>query len=575
MNIKSYKQIFSVLETKQKVRIAYFGIFVVLIMMLETFSLGMFYPFLQSITNNSVDPKLNEFLFYFNSQINLDLSIELTALLIFTIAIILKNFFSYFFEFWQLTLLRDLRIDFKTKILKTHFQDDYEKISNIKTSVYIRDFNNTIEVFIKTLQNVMLLFVEFFVFIGLVGLLVFIQSTEIIYFVLLIGFIAIVFAFSVKNILKNYGAENMHLQERTINKLLDILNSSKEIIMFKKSSIFTKQFKKIEFKALNINRNVSMIQKFPKVFFEILVVVGFTIYIFIISFNNQEVGKLIPQLGIFFLATIRIMPAVSKIVLYSNKLKYAEIAASKIAEDIGIYNKIFSKKITLDEIEFNKSIEIKNISFNYKNRDKQILNEVNLTINKGDYIGIFGSSGGGKSTLIDILSGLLVPSKGEIKIDQMVVKNLKSTIWLDKIGYLTQENNLLDETILTNITLEFNEDRIDKKLFHDVCKKTGLIELIDNLPEGFYTKVGENGFAISGGEKQRIGIARLLYAKKEILIFDESTSNLDFSNKQKIMSTINDLSSEKTILIISHDQDVINHCNKKFIVENKSLKKIN
>jgi ATP-binding cassette, subfamily B, bacterial PglK len=575
MIIQTYINIFNVLEARQKLRVAYFGIFVVTIMILETFSLGMFYPFLQSITNNVVNSKLSELLLKFNDQVNLNLDIELTALLIFTVIIVIKNFFIYFFDFWQLTLLRDLRIDFKTKILKKHFEEDYEKVSNIKTSTYIRDFNETIEVFIKTLQNIMLLIVEFFVFIGLVSLLIFIQSSEIIYFVLIIGLIATIFTIAVKNILKNYGAQTLYLRERTMSKLLDILNSTKEILMFKKSSIFTKQFKKIEFKALNINRNVNMIQKFPKIFFEILVVVGFTIYIFIMSFNNQEINKLIPQLGIFFLATIRIMPAVSKIVLYANKLKYAEISALKIANDIRIYNEIFSKKIVLEKIKFNKSIEIKNVSFNYKNRDKQILNNVNLFINKGDYIGIFGPSGGGKSTLIDILSGLLIPSNGEILIDDKVIQNLKSTLWIDKIGYLTQDNNLLDESILTNITLEFNEDKIDKNLFNDVCQKTGLIELIDNLPEKFETKVGENGFAISGGEKQRIGIARLLYAKKEILIFDESTSNLDEKNKTKIISTINDLSSEKTILIISHDKDVINNCNKKFIVENRRLKQLN
>ena len=575
MIIQTYINIFNVLEARQKLRVAYFGIFVVTIMILETFSLGMFYPFLQSITNNVVNSKLSELLLKFNDQVNLNLDIELTALLIFTVIIVIKNFFIYFFDFWQLTLLRDLRIDFKTKILKKHFEEDYEKVSNIKTSTYIRDFNETIEVFIKTLQNIMLLIVEFFVFIGLVSLLIFIQSSEIIYFVLIIGLIATIFTIAVKNILKNYGAQTLYLRERTMSKLLDILNSTKEILMFKKSSIFTKQFKKIEFKALNINRNVNMIQKFPKIFFEILVVVGFTIYIFIMSFNNQEINKLIPQLGIFFLATIRIMPAVSKIVLYANKLKYAEISALKIANDIRIYNEIFSKKIVLEKIKFNKSIEIKNVSFNYKNRDKQILDNVNLIINKGDYIGILGSSGGGKSTLIDILPGLLVPSNGEIIIDDKVIQNLKSTLWIENIGYLTQENNLLDESILTNITLEFNEDKIDKNLFNDVCQKTGLIELIDNLPEKFETKVGENGFAISGGEKQRIGIARLLYAKKEILIFDESTSNLDEKNKTKIISTINDLSSEKTILIISHDKDVINNCNKKFIVENRRLKQLN
>ena len=168
-----------------------------------------------------------------------------------------------------------------------------------------------------------------------------------------------------------------------------------------------------------------------------------------------------------------------------------------------------------------------------------------------------------------------MPSNGEIIIDDKVIQNLKSTLWIDNIGYLTQENNLLDESILTNITLEFNEDKIDKNLFNDVCQKTGLIELINNLPERFETNVGENGFALSGGEKQRIGIARVLYAKKEILIFDESTSNLDDINKTKIISTINNLSSEKTILIISHDKNVINNCKKKFVIENKSLKQLN
>ena len=292
------------------------------------------------------------------------------------------------------------------------------------------------------------------------------------------------------------------------------------------------------------------------------------------SFNNQDISELIPQLGIFFLATIRILPAISKITIYSNKLKYAQIAASKIAEDIKNYNIIFSKKQTLKKIDFNKSIEMENISFNYKNRDKKILNEINLSINKQDYIGIFGSSGGGKSTLIDILSGLLEPTGGEIRIDGKVISKLKSTLWLEKFGYLTQKNNLLDESILTNITLEFNEQNIDRNFFQDTCSKAGLVELIENLPESFNTKVGENGFALSGGEKQRIGIARLLYARKEILVFDESTSNLDLDNKTKIISTINNLSSEKTILIISHDQDIINNCNKKFVLENGTLSQI-
>ena len=186
-------------------------------------------------------------------------------------------------------------------------------------------------------------------------------------------------------------------------------------------------------------------------------------------------------------------------------------------------------------------------------------------INKNDYIGIIGESGGGKSTLIDIVSGLLKPTNGEIIIDGKKINNLKNTNWLDKIGYLTQKNNLLDESILTNITLEFDKNKIDKKLIDEIIDKTGLSEFINKLPEKIDTQIGENGLYISGGEKQRIGIARLLYDKKEILIFDESTSNLDIKNKNKFIKIINQLSKEKTIIIISHDETVINNCEKNIL----------
>ena len=575
MFLKTNLKLFSVLERKQKIRIGYFGFFLIVIMFLETFSFGMFYPFLQSITNNSINADFTSLLNYFKNTLNINLSIELTALLIFTSSIIIKNLFLFFFEFWSLTLLRDLRLDFKSKILKNHFQDDYEKISNIKTSVYIRDFNGTVDTFIRSLQSTMLLIIEFAVFLSLVGLLIFIQSKETIFFVLVLGFIGISFAFVVNNILKKYGAQNLYLQERSMNKLLDILNSTKEIIMLNKSTIFTKQFIKFEFKDLTIKRSVNLIQKFPKIFFEIVVVVGFTIYIFFLSLNGDDLSKIIPELGIFFLAIIRILLALSKIILHANKLKHAEVAAVKISDDIKNYNKLFSNKKSLSEIEFKDHLKLKKISFNYRNRDKKILEEVDFSINKNDYIGITGESGGGKSTLIDIISGLLIPNSGVITIDGKETKNLQSTNWIDKVGYLTQKNNLLDESIFTNITLEFNKDNIDKKLINEVFDKTGLRELINSLPEGIDTLIGENGFGLSGGERQRIGIARLLYAKKEILIFDESTSNLDHKNKEKFIKTINQLSKEKTIIIISHDESVIKNCKIKFIVKEKKLIKIN
>ncbi len=571
MDIKFISRLFDVLETNQKLKIALFGSFVFIIMFLETFSLGMFYPFLQSITNNEINSRVSEILLKVNNQFNFTINIELTALSLFAFLIVIKNLFIFYFEYWQINFIRDLKVNLKNKILKKHFEDDYENISNIKTSTYVRDLGTTVESFLQVLQNGMRLVIEFFVFLGLLGLLLLIQSNQTLYLIGSIGLIAIVFSLFVKNTLKNFGAENMSLNNRTLSKLLDILNSTKEIIMFKKSDIFIKQYKNLEFKNLTLIRNANLIQKLPKFFFEILVVLSFTFYIFFISHSNQSINQLIPQLGIFFLAIIRILPAITKILFYTNKLKFGEVASLKIAEDIKILNKILLKKETFQDINFDKSLELKNISFEYKNRENIILDDLNLIINKGDYLGIVGASGSGKSTLIDIISGLLEPSKGEIILDNKKVQKLKSTNWLNKIGYLPQENKLLDESILINITLEYDIKKINYELLEEVCQKTGLNNLINNLKEKYETNVGENGFGLSGGEKQRVGIARLLYAKKEILIFDESTSNLDEINKKKFIETVNSLSLDNTIIIISHDKDVIQNCKNKYIIKDKKL----
>ncbi len=571
MNIQFISRLFEVLNTHQKLRIIIFGVFVLIIMFLETFSLGMFYPFLQSVTNSEIDSRVKEILININNHLNLSMNIQLTALSLFAFLIVIKNLFFFYFEYWQMNFIRDLKVNLKSKMLKKHFEDDYEKISNIKTSTYVRDFSSTIEAFLKVLQNGMRLIVEFFVFLGLLGLLLLIQSNQTLFLMGSIGLIALLFSLIVKNILKKYGAKNMLLNSRTLGKLLDILNSTKEIIMFKKSDVFIKQYKNLEFKNLNLVRNAGIIQKLPKFFFEILVVLSFTFYVFFVNLNNQNISQLIPQLGIFFLALIRILPAITKILFYSLKLKFGEVASLKIADDIKTLNEILSKKTTYQKISFKNSLELKNISFKYKNRGNMVLDNLNLVINKGDSLGIVGVSGSGKSTLVDIISGLLEPSKGEIVLDKKNIQKLKSTNWLDKIGYLPQENKLLDESILINITLEYDIEKINYDLLEEVCHKTGLDNLINNLEQKYDTKVGENGFGLSGGEKQRIGIARLLYAKKEILIFDESTSNLDEINKKKFIETVNNLSLDNTIIIISHDNEVTKGCNKRYQIKDAKL----
>ena len=451
-----------------------------------------------------------------------------------------------------------------------HFQSDYEKFLYIST--YIRDFNATIERFIKSVQISMQLLTEVLIFFGLIILLLVIQSPNVLIFAFTIAFIALSFSMILRKYLSKVGAKGLDLQQKSLAKLIDMINSTKEILAFGKYRVFTKQFKNYEIQQLNISRVISLIQKFPKFFFEVLIALSFTFFVLYSKSIGTNLNAILPQLGIIFIAVLRLLPSITKALFYVQKLNVAEAASAQIADDINLYRNLEKnknkQKINLD---FNNSFLIKNIFFKYATKDNYVLENINLEIKKGDYIGIYGTSGGGKSTLIDIVCGFLNPTKGEIFVDGRKIYQLKESNWLEKIGLLTQENNLLDDTIINNITLEFDNKKIDVEFLKKTIKQVGLSQLINNSPNGYDSEIGQNGIAISGGERQRIGIARALYARKEILIFDESTSNLDEMNKKKFIEMINDLSAISTIIMISHDKDVIKNCKKQYQIKDHKL----
>lgn len=567
-----YNNLFKVLEFKEKVKFLKFAFFLLIVVLLETFGLGLIYPILQTLTNNEVNEKIVDFYNIVINKIDLNLDIDVFILILFASVIIIKNIFFFYFEFWQITFLRDYKVSLKNRLLKLHFQSDYEKVSRKSISTYIRDFNETVERFIKSIQISMQLLTEVLIFFGLIILLLVIQSSNVLIFAFTIAFIALLFSMVLRKYLSKVGSKALDLQQKSLAKLIDMINSTKEILAFGKYRVFTKQFKNYEIQQLNISRVVSLIQKFPKFFFEILIALSFTFFVLYSKSIGTDLNAILPQLGIIFIAVLRLLPSITKALFYVQKLNVAEAASTQIANDINSYRYLEvnknKQKINLD---FNNSFLIKNIFFKYATKDNYVLDNINLEVKKGDYIGIFGTSGGGKSTLIDIVCGFLNPTKGEIFVDGRKIDRLKESNWLEKIGLLTQENNLLDDTIINNITLEFDNKKIDMEFLKKTIKQVGLSHLIDNSPNGYNSEIGQNGIAVSGGERQRIGIARALYARKEILVFDESTSNLDEINKKKFIETINDLSAISTIIMISHDKDVIKNCKKQFQIKDHKL----
>ena len=206
-------------------------------------------------------------------------------------------------------------------------------------------------------------------------------------------------------------------------------------------------------------------------------------------------------------------------------------------------------------------IKLSNVSYKYPGTDLLVLKNINLQINKGDFVGVIGRSGSGKSTLIDLLLGLLVPTSGSLEIDNNLI-NAEDCNWSKNIGYVSQDIHLLDESIKKNIAFGMNDDDIDINRVNECIKYAHLTEYINNLPKNIESKVGDKGIKLSGGQKQRIGIARALYNKPTILIFDEATSSLDSETEKKVISEINLLNENHTIISIAHRLSTLENCNK-------------
>ena len=223
-----------------------------------------------------------------------------------------------------------------------------------------------------------------------------------------------------------------------------------------------------------------------------------------------------------------------------------------------------------ENLFFQKNIEANNISFKFPKSEKFLFQDISLKIYKNEAIGIYGETGAGKSTLIDILTGILKPSDGSVLCDnQEIEKNIKS--WQSRIGYVPQEIFLIDDSIINNIAFGIRKEKINLKRINEVIKLSQLENFINTLPRGAETKVGERGIKLSGGQKQRIGIARALYKNPDLLIFDEATSSLDENTEKKIIETINSFKQKKTMIIISHRIVTLKNCDRTYKIENSKL----
>ena len=324
------------------------------------------------------------------------------------------------------------------------------------------------------------------------------------------------------------------------------------------------KFKNNLFFVANTRKKMLILNQIPRVWLESLAILSISALIYFLS-NQKGSEILISTIGLFAAAAFRLLPSLNRIMLAAQVLRYGYAATNRVHQELEILkskNIIISDKFEELPEQF-KSINFSNVNFGY-NTNQKILNNINLKICKGDFIGVAGVTGSGKSTFVDILTGLIEPVSGQVLYNEKldIIDFEKS--WQSKIGYAPQMYNLLDDTILNNIT--FNDKEIEKKLIilKESLKIAELEKFIETLPDKLNTKIGERGIKLSGGQKQRIIIARALYRNPEILILDEATNALDSDTEQKIIKNLLMKKKNISIIMITHRESSLLACNKIF-----------
>jgi ABC-type multidrug transport system fused ATPase/permease subunit len=361
-----------------------------------------------------------------------------------------------------------------------------------------------------------------------------------------------------------YGSGRDLLSRGILRDLQQTFGGVKEIKVLGRESFFVEAFEQKLQGILKLGYLATTLEGSGPLFTETLFVGGALVVIALLSARGAVRSEGLPLLALFSYAAFRIVPSVNRIGWRINLIRGATRSASKLHDDYLLIAGLERGSADVDDgqaVMLNSAIEFERVSFTYAEAEQPVLHEISLTIRSGESIGIVGATGAGKSTLADLLVGLLRPSSGRILIDGRDLSN-RRLAWKHRVGYVPQSIFLLDDSLTRNIAFGFADAEIDLDRVRAVVRMVQLDQLVATLPAGLDTAVGERGVRLSGGERQRVGLARALYHDPDLLVFDEATSALDQATEAEVSRAIESLQGRKTLLVIAHRLATVRHCDR-------------
>ena len=555
------------ISNKRKFQLLILFILILASSISEIISLALIIPFLTIISNPE---KLLEFDFIKNINTYLNFENPSEFIIPVTFIFCLSSIISAVLRlgtFWTNgKLAAIIGGDIGSEAYYKSLQQSYEKYINSNSSEIISALNIHIDTVISFISFVLNILSSFFILLGVALTLLTINTRVALLIGIFMGGFYILIGYATENRLKTNSREiTFHSNENT-KIIQEGYGSFRDIILDKSQKIYLDIFRRTFYPYRNLRAQNNFLGVFPKFIIEAFGICIISLVALSLSSSNGNFTNAFTTLGVFALGAQKILPSIQNI--YGS---ISGIRGGKNSVEIIIFllnqstpNKSYNAKN--NSYNFKEKIVFDNTSYKYSEKSNFVLKNICFEINKGEKVGIIGETGSGKSTTVDLLMGLLKPTKGKIIIDGRNLNEQSNNIflsrWQSSIGHVPQSIYLTDRSIAENIAFNQKKEEIDINAVKLAAKKAQISEFIESMPNEYFSSIGERGIKLSGGQRQRIGIARALYKGASILIFDEATSALDDRTEKKLMKTLNDLSKYLTVIMIAHRLTTIKDCDK-------------
>ncbi|WP_026650857.1 ABC transporter ATP-binding protein [Butyrivibrio proteoclasticus] len=574
---KIYKKLMVLLDKKQKRQMVGIVILMLIGGILESVGIALIAPVMQVV----VDPEQvqeSRWLSLIYNTLHLTNATQLAAVIMVSLILVfvVKNIFLYFMNVVQLRFVYTNQFATSRRMMINFMQRPYEYYLNADTSIIQRNITSDVNNMYGLILSCLQLISEMIVFVCLVFMLLSQDAKMTLSIATLLVAVLLIIKYFIKPVMVKAGQENQDYYSGLYKWIDESVTGIKEIKIAAKENYFINGYADCGAGYVNAVQKYSLYNSTPRLLIETIAIAGMIGYMLVVMAGGADISQLLPQITVLAAAAARLLPSANRINNYMTSIAYFEPFLMNVSDNlqteihdgsISYNSEDYRKKSYVEKLPVTKNIEMKEITYKYPGTEHYILEKANMEIPVGKSVGIVGTSGAGKTTIVDVLLGLLKPESGKILADGVdAMENYQG--WLKNIGYIPQTIFMIDSTIRKNVAFGYADEDIDDEKVWQALKEASLDEFVKTLPEGLDTKIGERGIRLSGGQRQRIGIARALFENPEVLVLDEATSALDNETEAAIMDSINKLHGKKTLIIIAHRLQTIEKCDMVYRIEN-------